>query len=111
MDTDREVLAAKTDELALEKLIESHKQWMLSIASDTTHRYITDSDDEWSIALMAFSEAVQSYEQDKGSFRGFASVVIKRRLLDYIRSQWRHQGEVHVMPGAFDGCGVMSEDR
>jgi len=103
MDTDREALAAKTDELALENLIESHKQWMLSIASDVTHRYITDSDDEWSVALMAFSEAVQAYEEEKGSFRAFASVVIKRRLLDHIRSQWRHQGEIHVMPGAFDG--------
>ena len=103
MDIDREALAAKTDERALENLIESHKPWMLSIASDVTHRYITDSDDEWSVALMAFSEAVQSYEAVKGSFRAFASVVIRRRLLDHIRAQWRYKDEVHVLSGAFDG--------
>ncbi|MBR3394946.1 MAG: hypothetical protein IKG76_04080, partial [Firmicutes bacterium] len=103
MDIDREALLAKQDEQALNNLIEAQKSWALRICSDVTHRYITDSDDEWSTALLAFHEAVQSYEADKGSFPAFASVVIRRRLLDDIRSQWRHKGEIHVLPGAFDG--------
>ena len=96
-------LEAKTSEDALNNLIEAQKFWMLRICSDVTHRYITDSDDEWGTALLAFHEAVQSYEADKSSFPAFASVVIRRRLLDDIRSQWRHKGEIHVLPGAFDG--------
>lgn len=103
MDIDRLALEAKASEDALNNLIEAQTSWMLRICSDVTHRYITDSDDEWSTALLALHEAVQSYEAEKGSFPAFASVVIRRRLLDDIRSQWRRKGEVHVLPGAFDG--------
>ena len=95
------VLAAKTDEQQFARLVESQKQWILRTASKSAGRYLTDSDDEWSIALMAFSEAVQSYEGGKGSFRGFAAIVIKRRVLDYLRSQSRFD-ELAVTPDAFD---------
>ena len=103
MDIDRIALEAKASEEALNNLIETQKSWILRQCADTTHRYITDSDDEWSTALLAFHEAVQNYDEDKGSFPAFASVVIKRRLLDEIRAQWRRKGEIHVLPGAFDG--------
>ena len=102
METDRSALAAKTDEQALNNLIEAQKPWILRVCSDVTHRYITDSDDEWSTALLAFHEAVQSYDESKGTFLAFASVVIRRRLLDDIRSQWRHKGEIHVLPGELE---------
>ncbi|MBR2099061.1 MAG: RNA polymerase subunit sigma [Firmicutes bacterium] len=102
METDRSALAAKTDEQALYNLIETQKSWILKVCSDVTHRYITDSDDEWSTALLAFHEAVQSYDESKGTFLAFASVVIRRRLLDDIRSQWRHKGEIHVLPGELE---------
>ena len=58
MDIDRLALEAKASEDALNNLIEAQKSWMLRICSDVTHRYITDSDDEWSVALLAFSEAL-----------------------------------------------------
>ncbi|MBQ6985749.1 MAG: RNA polymerase subunit sigma [Oscillibacter sp.] len=100
---EQEVIAAKTDEQALNSLVENHKQWILRCASEAAHRYITDSDDEWSVALLAFLAAVRGYDTDKGSFRGFAGVVIRRRIVDYLRSEWRHGAEVSVTPGAFDG--------
>ena len=96
------VLAAKTDEALFSELVESRKPWMLRVASETTHRYITDSDDEWSIALMAFSEAVQSYEAGKGSFSGLAAMVIRRRIVDYLRSEGRYSDELSVSPAAFE---------
>ncbi|MBP5749849.1 MAG: hypothetical protein J6X24_03580 [Firmicutes bacterium] len=95
-------LEAKTDEQALGNLIADQKSWILRCCADVTHRYITDSDDEWSVALLAFHEAVQDYEAEKGPFPAFASVVIRRRLLDDIRSQWRHKGEIHVLPGELE---------
>ena len=110
MDDLREkALAAKTDEQAFNELVESHRQWILRVASEAARHYVTDSDDEWSIALMAFHEAVQSYDEGKGCFRALASVVIKRRILDYLRSEGRHNAEIVVMPGAFDG--EMAEDE
>ena len=100
---EQEVIAAKTDEQALNNLVESHKQWILRCASEAAHRYITDSDDEWSVALLAFLAAVRSYDETKGSFRGFAGVVIRRRIVDYVRSEWHHNAEIPVTPDAFDG--------
>lgn len=101
-DLEQDVLLAKENENALADLIEANRSFILRCASETTHRYITDSDDEWSIALLAFSEAVRDYEGDKGSFRGFAAIVIKRRVLDYLRAQSRFD-ELAVTPDAFDG--------
>ncbi|MBR4544791.1 MAG: RNA polymerase subunit sigma [Oscillibacter sp.] len=100
---EQEVIAAKTDEQALNALVENHKQWILRCASEAAHRYVTDSDDEWSVALLAFLAAVRSYDETKGSFRGFAGVVIRRRIVDYARSNWNHGAEVPVTPDAFDG--------
>ena len=101
-ELEQKVLAAKADEQIFNELVESHKGWMLRIAHETTHRYITDSDDEWSIALMAFSEAVKSYEADKGSFRGLAAMVIRRRIVDYLRKEGRHTDEFSVTPATFE---------
>ena len=97
------VLAAKADDGLFSFLVEENKTWILQCASQAVRHYVTDSDDEWSIALMAFSEALQSYDESKGSFRALASVVIKRRLTDYLRSEGKHGAEIVVMPGAFDG--------
>lgn len=101
-ELEQKVLAAKTDEAQFDELVESHKPWMLRVASETTHRYITDSDDEWSVALMAFSEAVQSFEGEKGSFRALAAMVIRRRIVDHLRAEGRHADELSVTPAAFE---------
>ena len=101
-ELEQDVLRANEDENALADLIEANRSFILRCASETVHRYITDSDDEWSIALLAFSEAVRDYEDGKGSFRGLAAIVIRRRVLDYLRSQSRFD-ELAVTPDAFDG--------
>lgn len=101
-DLEQDVLLAKENDNALADLVEANRSFILRCASETVHRYVTDSDDEWSVALMAFSEAVRDYEGEKGSFRGFAALVIKRRVLDYLRSQSRFD-ELSVTPDAFDG--------
>lgn len=101
-DLEQDVLRAKENDDALADLIGANRTFILRCASETVHRYITDSDDEWSVALMAFTEAVRDFEGGKGSFRGFAALVIKRRVLDYLRSQSRYD-ELAVTPEAFDG--------
>ena len=102
-DLQERVLAAKEDDTCFTQLVEEHRAWILSCASKAAGCFVTDSDDEWSVALMAFSEAVQSYDAQKGSFRSLASVVIRRRVTDYLRSEGRHGAEIVVMPGAFEG--------
>jgi len=101
-ELDTLVLDAKSDQHVLENLIKQNEQYIVKCASKATHRYITKSDDEWSIALLAFHQAVKDYQLEKGSFLSFAELVIKRRLIDYIRSQGKYIHEVSVDPVMFD---------
>jgi len=101
-DWEQDVLPAKEDEQRLAELIERSRAFILRCASETAHRYITESDDEWSAALLGFTEAVREYEGGKGSFRAFAAIVIRRRVLDQLRAEGRHAGEVSVAPEAFE---------
>lgn len=109
MDLEQEVLAARTDETRLQDLAEHQKQWILRCAAETAHHYVTDSDDEWSAALIAFTEAVQAYDPEKGPFKAFAAVVIRRRVLDWLRSERKYTGEWTVAPEAFEGS--LSEEE
>ena len=44
-------------------------------------------DDELSIAMFAFHEAVLSYEKTRGSFLAYAARAIRNRLIDYSRER------------------------
>ena len=96
-------IAAKENEEQFEKLLLDSKAFIQKCAYATCKRYIHDSDDEWSIALIAFSEAVRTYEESKGNFYSFASLVIKRRLMDYFDKQSRFQSEITTSPETFSG--------
>lgn len=95
-------MEAKNNPLLLENFLKQHEFYILKCASKICHRYISKSDDEWSISLTAFHEAIKSYELEKGSFYSFSELVIKRRILDYIKSQGKYNSEVFVDPIVFD---------
>ncbi len=103
MPSDQEIRAAKVDEAALENIIREDKSFILSCAGSAAGRFVTDSDNEWSVALNAYYEAVKSYDEDKGSFHTFAGLVIKRRILDYLQSEYRRKDEILIAPDTFEG--------
>ena len=107
---EQQVIAARTDEQSLNELVESHRHWILKCASEGAKHPVTESDDEWSVALLAFMEAVQSFQSGKGAFRSFAAVVIKRRVKDYLRSESRNNAMVYVSPEVFTG-GTLQEEE
>lgn len=78
---------SKEGEDAFAKLARKKESHCLYIAYQVTGRYITKSDEEWSITLLALHEAVKKYVPGKGGFTAFADLVIRRRLIDFIRSQ------------------------
>ena len=87
-----QVYAAKQDNQAADRLIE---QYLPFIKSETA-RYIkkfprNDWDDELSIAMFAFHQAVLSYERYRGAFLPFAARVIQNGLIDYDRKEQRHR--------------------
>ncbi|MCL6632317.1 MAG: RNA polymerase sigma factor SigI [Alicyclobacillus herbarius] len=85
-------LAQSGDKQARNDLIEAYVPFVLRIASQTSRRYIDpDKDDEFSIALMGLNEAIDRFDPAKKvNFLGFAETVIRRRLIDYFRSQRLH---------------------
>ena len=101
--TDRLAMEAQKDPRALEKLVARYETFLLRKAAASAGKYITQSDDEWSVALTALYEAVTAFEPGKGSFHMLAGQVVDRRLLDYRRGKRKYAGEISVAPGAFDG--------
>lgn len=92
---------AKLDERKLELLIEQSASYILKCASTTSRRYVSKSDDEWSVALTAFTQAVYDYQPERGAFFPFADLVIRRRLVDYYKSQERYRAEILASPEIF----------
>lgn len=92
---------AKDDEEKLEQLIHKCEFFIIKAASKVSKRYIGKEDDEFQIALLGFTEAVKEYEMDKGSFFSYAELVMRRRLIDYFRSQTKYAAELSVSPYVF----------
>ncbi len=93
----------KKDESLYSQFIEDHKRFILASACKAVGHFVTESDDAYSVALIAFHEAADSYEENKGDFHAFAALVIKRRIYDHIKSEARFNHEIAVDPGAMDG--------
>ncbi|CQR47087.1 RNA polymerase sigma factor SigI [Paraliobacillus sp. PM-2] len=71
------------------ELLQAYKPYIAKCVSEVCKRYIDPTkDDEFSIGLFAFYEAINCYSKDKGSsFLSFARLVIKRKTIDYIRKE------------------------
>ncbi len=76
--------------------IKDYQPYVAKITSRFCKRYIDPArDDEFSIALIAFDEAINQFSAEKGrSFLGFAETVIRRRLIDYIRKESKFNKQV-----------------
>ena len=71
-------------------LISEFKPFIASIAQKRVGRYLHyGEDEELSVGLMAFKEAVDSFKPGKGKFLSFVRMVISMRLIDYYRKQDR----------------------
>ena len=101
---------AREDEASLNRLIAEHEKFILQSAGRAVNHFVTTSDDEYSVALLAFHDALFSYDETKGSFYPFASLVIKRRLLDKLKSDYRHAPEILVDGTSMDGSIDSEED-
>lgn len=101
-DLDSLVMSSKNNQSIHDEIIRQQEKAILAYASKVTGRYVTKSDDEWSIALLAFTQAIESYDLDKGAFISFYRLLIKRRLIDYFRSQVKYRPELSVDPILFD---------
>jgi len=72
--------------------INKYRPFILKTISGVTGKYIdTENSDEYSIGLSAFNEAIDCFDEGKGvMFFKFCSLVINRRVSDYIRHNKKH---------------------
>lgn len=87
--------AQRGNDEARNQLIQDYTPFVLKVASQKTGRYLRPGiDEEISVALLAFNEAISAYQNDRGSFLSFSQTVIQRRLVDYFRRDRSRQHEV-----------------
>lgn len=94
--TDLVVKAKEGDARIREQILQDYRPFYLRVASTSCRKYLVlGRDDEASIAMIAFNEAIDSYNADGGaSFLSFAEIVIKRRMVDYFRRQSKRSDEI-----------------
>lgn len=92
----RAVYAAKEDNQAADDLIRRYIPFIRAESSRFLGRFCTDSDDEYSIAMIAFHEAIVGYSWERGAFLKYAALLIRSRLTDYTRKESRHQGNLSL---------------
>jgi len=81
------------DEVLRNEFISSYIPFILKVTSKTVGKFIdVKNSDEYSIALSAFNESIDSYDFCKNyNFFLFSEQVIKRRLIDYSRKSSRQR--------------------
>ena len=106
-----DLAAASADsESVREDFIRQQEQLILKTASHASYRYITKSDDEWAVALSAFSDAIDRYDLSRGDFLPFAQMLIKRALIDYHRSASSHLTEISTSPFVLEGIDEADDE-
>jgi RNA polymerase sigma factor len=95
-ELDQKAIDAANDPQKLNAFIAQYEPFVLKSVSKAVKRYVSKSDDEWSIALNAFSEAIGKYDYDRGSFIAFAELMIHRRSIDYFRTQEKFNSDVQI---------------
>ncbi|GGH75239.1 RNA polymerase sigma factor [Pullulanibacillus pueri] len=86
------------DEHLRDKIIKVYQPFIKKVVSKVCNRFIDHSMDEYSIGLFAFNEAINQYKTGQGSkFLTFADMVIRRRIIDYIRKESRRNKAIHLV--------------
>ena len=87
-NTTRLNVRAKDQKEAVNDLLFEYTPFIKKTASYICKRQINEQDEEFSISLQGFHEALMAYNEEKNaSLETFAHLVIKRRLLDFLRKE------------------------
>lgn len=90
------IIKAKSSLLEADKLIRKYLPFIKSETSKIVKRHISEGDDELSIAMIGFHEAIKSYEVRKGKFISYASTLIRNRLIDFYRVESKHINQLSL---------------
>lgn len=94
------VLESREDQQKLNDLLEAYKPFIASCVQKLSGKYLRyGSDDELSVGMMAFVQAVKGYKPLYGEFLSYASAIIRNKVIDYYRGQKKHSDKlVYLKP-------------
>ncbi|WP_242652450.1 RNA polymerase sigma-I factor [Desulfofarcimen acetoxidans] len=97
-------IAREGDAKSREDILEMYKPLIGKITSNLCQRRLEwGRDDELSIGLIAFNEAIDRYKEDcRVPFPAYARIVVRSRLTDYFRKEARHNA-ANLQPFFNDG--------
>jgi len=85
-------MMSRNDSNEINEFIKAYRPFIIKTISNLKNAYVDiDNDEEYSLALSAFLEALNKYDPHKGSFLGFARLVIESRLKTYFSKISKHQ--------------------
>lgn len=91
MVLEKRVIIAQDDKEMLADLLKEYQPFIRKVVFDTCNRYVEwGRDEELSIGLIAFEEAVNRFDHNKGNFLSLARQVMKSRVIDYLRKENKH---------------------
>ena len=106
----QQVYAAKEDMEAADRLIGSYMPFIKSETAKFLKRPpMVGHDDELSIAMIAFHEAVRGYSRSRGAFLKYAAMIMKSRLIDYRRKEQRHGNVISLDAPAGEDDAPLSD--
>ncbi|MCL1975191.1 MAG: hypothetical protein FWG61_03395 [Firmicutes bacterium] len=101
---DDRVMKAKESEYEMEQLIKDFGPFLQSRVAKYSLRSDYERREElFSVAMIAFYEAIKNFDAAKGHFFPFANRVICTRIIDQIRTIYRHEGKTVYLEENVDG--------
>lgn len=89
--------AQRGDTKLLNELILSYQPFIAKCVSEVCKRYVGKDQDEFSVGMIAFHDAIHLYSREKGaSFLTFAQVIVKRKVIDYLRKENRQHVPTYI---------------
>lgn len=93
-----------------EDIIKDYQPFVKKVVSKVCKRFIDQTMDEYSIGLLAFDQAIDQYKENQGSkFLTFADMVIRRRVIDFIRKEARRNKNEYLDQQDFEGDEGLEE--
>lgn len=105
------VYAAKNDMEAADLLISDYMPFIKSQVKNVMKKSgNVNHEDELSIGMIAFHEAINSYSKTRGNFLSYASMIIRNRIIDYWRKNTRHNQVISLNTPVYEDESSTLED-
>lgn len=91
------VYDAKDDMAAADSFISDYIPFIKAQVSKLMKRPVNiQQDDEYSVAMIAFHEAINGYSKTRGTFLSYASLLMRNRIIDFWRKNNRHNQVISI---------------